>query len=168
MKLTEGLGIVYNLTFFGFFFFCLRRFSLNISKRHLELSDFCYLFLGHISGGLGRSSWIDVNEVRTATTIVTLRVRHKQKGSLHGFLGLDMWLVRSPKVHSKSSRQAAMGKWGKGVDLQVHSLPSSFFSFLFLFYPRELPSESCVRRKDRLGASPSPLLYFSSRNNKEK
>ena len=54
MKLTEGLGLVNNLIFFHFFFFCKRRFSLNISKCHGKLSGFCYLFLGHISGGLGQ------------------------------------------------------------------------------------------------------------------
>ena len=171
MKLTEGLGLVNNLIFFRFFFFfffCKRRFSLNISKRHEELSGFCYLFLGHILDGLGRSSWIDVNASKWGLLLQLSLFACAKKGSLHRFLGLDTWLVRSPKVHSKSSRLAAMGKWGKGVNLQVHYLPSSFFSFLFLFYPRELSSKSRVRIKDRLGASFSPLLYFSSWNNKDK
>ena len=116
MKLTEGLGFVNNLTFFRFFFFCMRRFSLNISKCHEELSDLWNLFLGHISsGGLGRKpldfSWIDVNASKSTTAtnrFVTLRVRKKRVSDQ--FLELDTCPVRSLKVYSKSSRLAEMGK----------------------------------------------------------
>ena len=47
MKLTEGLGLVNNLIYFRSIFFKRLEF-----KCHEELLGFCYLFLGHISGGL--------------------------------------------------------------------------------------------------------------------
>ena len=52
MKPTESLERVNNLIFFRSFFF----FKRLEFKCHEELFGFCYLFLGHISGGLERSS----------------------------------------------------------------------------------------------------------------
>ena len=130
MKLTEGLGIVNNLIFFRSFFF--KRLEI---KCHKELFGFFYQFLGHISGWLEQSSWMDVNASKSGLLLpLSLFECQTQDGSLHWLLELFTWLVRSPKVHSKSSRLAEVGKQWKGVDLQFHFLPSSFFfSFLFLF-----------------------------------
>ena len=76
--------------------------------------------------------------------------------------GPNTWLIRSPKVHSKSSRLAEMGKKWKGVDLQFHFLSSSFF-FSSSF---SLVSKSCVIRKGSFGAS-FPILFSISNNTGE-
>ena len=67
-------------------------------------------------------------------------------------LGPNTWLIRSPKVHSKSSRLAKMGKKWKGVDLQFHFWCSSFF-----FSP-SFSLESCMIRKGSFGASFSNFI----------
>ena len=130
MKLNEGLGLVNNLIFFRSFF-SLR--SLNLSATRSCSVSVIYFLLTF------RVDWNEAPEwMLTPRSQDCYNYCHfasaPKKRSLHRLLGLDRWLVRSPKVHSKSSRLAEMDKLWKGVDLQFHFLPASFFfSFLFPF-----------------------------------